>query len=36
MIPANMIFVIDTEGKTSRFTNDQLSLEVLKLALKVK
>lgn len=32
----NMIFVIDTEGKTSRFTNDQFSLDVLKLALKVK
>ena len=35
-IPANMIFVIDTEGKTSRFTNDQFSVDVLKLALNVK
>jgi hypothetical protein len=34
-IPANMIFVIDTDGKTSRFTNDQFSLDVLKLAFKV-
>jgi hypothetical protein len=35
-IPANMIFVIDADGKTSRFTDDQFSLDVLKLALKVK
>jgi hypothetical protein len=35
-IPANMVFVIDSEGKTSRFTNDKLSLDVLKLALKVE
>lgn len=33
-IPANMIFVIDTDGKTNRFTNDQFSLDVLKIALK--
>jgi hypothetical protein len=35
-IPANMIFVIDSDGKTSRFTSDQFSLDALKLALKVK
>jgi hypothetical protein len=35
-IPANMIFVIDADGKTNRFTNDQFSLDVLKLAFKVK
>jgi hypothetical protein len=35
-IPANLIFVIDTQGKTSQFTNDQLSLDMLKLALSVK
>jgi hypothetical protein len=35
-IPANMVFVIDTKGNTSRFTNDKFSLDALKLALKVK
>jgi hypothetical protein len=35
-IPANMVFVIDAEGKTKQFTDDQFSLNVLKLALKVK
>jgi hypothetical protein len=35
-IPANMIFVIDAAGNTDRFTNDQFSLDVLKLAFKVK
>jgi hypothetical protein len=35
-IPANMIFVIDADGKTNRFTNDQFTLDVLKLAFKVK
>jgi hypothetical protein len=35
-IPANMIFVIDADGKTNRFTNDQFSVDLLKLALKVK
>jgi hypothetical protein len=28
-IPANMIFMIDPEGKTTRFTSDQLSPELL-------
>jgi hypothetical protein len=28
-IPANMIFMIDAEGKTTRFTSDQLSPELL-------
>jgi hypothetical protein len=35
-IPADMVFVIDAEGKTTRYTNDQFSLDVLKLALKGK
>jgi hypothetical protein len=35
-IPANMIFVIDADGKTNRFTNDQFSLDVLKLAFNVR
>jgi hypothetical protein len=35
-IPANMTFVVDANGKTNQFTNDQFSLDVLKLALKVK
>jgi hypothetical protein len=34
-IPANMIFVIDAGGKTTRYTSDQLTLDVLKLAFKV-
>ena len=34
-IPANMIFVIDAEGKTTQFTNDQFSLDVLKGVLKM-
>jgi hypothetical protein len=33
--PANMIFVIDADGKTTRYTNDQFFLDLLKLALKV-
>jgi hypothetical protein len=33
--PANMVFVIDADGKTSRFTNDKFSLDALNLALKV-
>jgi hypothetical protein len=35
-IPANMVFVIDTEGKTTRYTSDRFSLDVLKMALKEK
>jgi hypothetical protein len=35
-IPANMIFVINSTGKTDRFTSDQFSLDVLGLALKAK
>jgi hypothetical protein len=34
-IPANMIFVIDADGKTTRYTNDQFSLDVLKGVLKL-
>jgi hypothetical protein len=34
-VPANMVFVIDADGKTTQFTNDKFSLDVLKLALKV-
>jgi hypothetical protein len=33
-IPANMIFVVDTKGKTTRYTNDKFSLDTLRLALK--
>jgi hypothetical protein len=33
-VPADTVFVIDTEGKTTRFTNDQFPLDVLKLVLK--
>jgi hypothetical protein len=33
-IPANMIFIIDADGKTTRYTSDQFSLDVLKAALK--
>jgi len=35
-IPANMVFVIDRDGKTSQFTSDQFSLEALKLALQLQ
>jgi hypothetical protein len=35
-IPANMIFVIDPDGKTTRYTSDQFNLDALKLALKSK
>jgi hypothetical protein len=35
-IPASMVFVIGADGKTTRYTNDQFSLDVLGLALKVK
>jgi hypothetical protein len=31
-----MVFVIDAEGKTTRYTSDQFSLDVLKLAVKEK
>jgi hypothetical protein len=36
-IPGNMVFVVDTDGKTTRYTSDQLSPEVLgSLLLKAK
>jgi hypothetical protein len=35
-IPANMVFVIDAEGKYSRFTSDQLSPELLASIFKAK
>jgi hypothetical protein len=35
-IPADTVFVIEADGKTSRYTRDQFSLDVLKLALQVK
>jgi hypothetical protein len=35
-IPANMVFVIDGSGKTSRFSNDQLSLDLLRRLLKAE
>lgn len=35
-IPANMVFVIGADGKTSQYTGDQFSLDALKVALKVK
>jgi hypothetical protein len=35
-IPADMIFVIGSDGKTSRYTNDQFSLDALKLAFELK
>ena len=35
-VPANMVFVIDAEGKTTRYTSDRFSLDVLKSALEVK
>jgi|ERR1043166_8724910 hypothetical protein len=35
-IPANMVFVIDSDGKMSRFTSDQLSPELLASIFKAK
>jgi hypothetical protein len=35
-IPADWVFVIDTAGKTNRFTLDQLTPDVLKLAFGVR
>ena len=35
-IPGNMVFVIETSGKTIRYTSDQLSLELLGALLKAK
>jgi hypothetical protein len=35
-IPANMVFVIDVDGKTSRYTSDQLSSELLASVFKAK
>jgi hypothetical protein len=35
-VPANMVFVIDAEGKTTRYTSDRFSFDVLKSALEVK
>ena len=35
-IPANTVFVIGADGKTTRFTRDQFSLDVLKLAFGVR
>jgi len=35
-IPADTVFVIEADGKTSRYTHDQFSLDVLKLALQLK
>jgi hypothetical protein len=35
-IPANMVFVIDHDGKTSRYTSDQLSPDILAGLLKGK
>jgi hypothetical protein len=35
-IPGNMVFVIETDGKTTRYTSDQLSPEVLGALLKGK
>jgi hypothetical protein len=35
-IPANMVFVIDADGKTTPYTNNRFSLDVLKLALRVR
>ncbi len=35
-IPGNMVFVIDTGGKTTRYTSDQLSPELLGTLLKAK
>ena len=35
-VPGNMVFVIDAEGKTTRYTSDQVSPELLGSLLKVK
>jgi hypothetical protein len=35
-IPGNMVFVIETDGKTTRYTSDQLSPELLTPLLKAK
>jgi hypothetical protein len=35
-IPANMVFVIDADGKTNRYTSDQLSPDLLAQLLKGK
>jgi hypothetical protein len=35
-IPGNMVFVIETGGKTTRYTSDQLSPELLATLLKAK
>jgi hypothetical protein len=35
-IPGNMVFVIETDGKTTRYTSDQLSPELIGTLLKAK
>jgi hypothetical protein len=35
-IPGSMVFVVDTDGKTTRYTSDQLSSELLGSLLKAK
>ena len=35
-IPADMVFVIGSDGKTNQYTGDQFSLDALKLAFTVK
>jgi hypothetical protein len=35
-IPGNMVFLVDTDGKTTRYTSDQLSPELLGSLLKAK
>jgi hypothetical protein len=35
-VPANMVFVIDAKGETTRYTSDRFSFDVLKSALEVK
>jgi DNA-binding beta-propeller fold protein YncE len=35
-IPADMVFVIDADGKTTKYTGDSFSLDALKLAFKIK
>jgi hypothetical protein len=35
-IPANKVFVIQADGSTKEFTNDQFSLDILRQVLKVK
>jgi hypothetical protein len=35
-IPAGWVFVIGADGKTTQFTRDQLSLDLLKLIMKVR